>query len=391
MSDECYIHGVSTLCALGTGNQEVARSLFAADKSPLTVSSRYGERLHLGQVEVAASNKTIPPQHNSRNNRMLQRAASPLLADIEALQQRYGAHRIGVVIGSSTSGIYEGEEAALHYHDHSQGKFPAGYWLTQQEIGAPALFLSGQLGLTGPAWTISTACTSGAKALASGRRLLRAGVCDAVIAGGADSLCRLTIQGFSALGAVSKTICSPFSSHRDGINIGEGAALFILSREPSGICISGCGESSDAHHISAPDPVGKGAELAMRQALRQAGIGPEEIDYINLHGTGTTQNDAMESAAVYRVFGAEVNCSSTKSLTGHTLGTAGALEAAFCYFALEAGKLPRQLDTGPAGKDIAPLKNLFHHKQARKPVNAMSNSFAFGGNNVSLILSRRSY
>ena len=403
-SGSCYIQDVAVVCALGADNARIAEALFQGTDSPLVQDGRFQQTgaTYLGQVDLAQAEPVLKPQHNSRNNQLLQYATKPLREEITSLKHRFGAHRIGVVIGSSTSGIYEGENATIKYH--ADKKFPSDYHYQQQEIGAPALFLADRLGLKGPVWSVSTACTSGAKALSCARRLLLTGCCDAVVAGGADTLCRLTVQGFAALGAVSSSISTPFTAHRDGINIGEGAALFVLSQEPNEIRLSGCGESSDAYHISAPDPAGHGAELAMKLALQQAGLSPDEIDYINLHGTGTTQNDAMESAAVYRLFGRSVNCSSTKSMTGHTLGAAGALEAAFCYFVLHYGSLPAPSDAKPhgtcetqrhkqdasrLGSDIAPLKHLFHHRQGRKPVNVMSNSFAFGGNNTSLILSRR--
>lgn len=388
MLSDCYVQQVSTLCALGNGKEAIAQALFSSGKSPLVPNSSYQDAgaAYIGSVDLPDDQQPLALEHRSRNNYLLRQAVSTLADDIEQLKSRFGPQRIGVVLGTSTSGIWEGEAATIHYH--AQQSFPAGFHYRQQEIGAPSLFLAEHLGLTGPAWTISTACTSGAKALASARRLLKTGICDAVVAGGVDSLCRLTVRGFSALGAVSSSVSRPFSAGRDGINIGEGAAIFILSKDKSQIRISGCGETSDAHHISAPDPTGLGAEAAMRQALSQAKMQPSDIDYINLHGTGTEQNDVMESAAVYRVFGGSVNCNSTKPLTGHTLGAAGAIEAAFCCYALDANRLPLQPGEGPRGDDIAPLERLFEHKPAKQLTNAMSNSFAFGGSNMSIIMSK---
>lgn len=393
----CYVQSVSALCALGGSNGEIAAGL-ARGQSPLQPDSRYskGAAVYLGRAPLADDAEPLPLPHNSRNNRLLRAAARPLAAEVETLKARFGAHRLGVVLGTSTSGISEGEAACAQYQ--ATGAFPDGFHYQQQEIGAPALFLAEHLGLGGPAFTISTACTSGSKALASARRLLRLGACDAVIAGAADSLCRLTVQGFASLGAVSRSVCTPFAAGRDGINIGEAAVLFILSREEAAVRLSGCGETSDAYHISGPDPTGAGAEAAMRQALEQAGLTPGEVDYVSLHGTGTVQNDAMESAAVHRIFGSEVNCSFTKPLTGHTLGATGALEAAFCHFALcplplakgarlapQAGAGPR----GPRGEDIAPLERLFAPLPAASPRHALSASFAFGGSNTAILLSRQ--
>ena len=208
----------------------------------------------------------------------------------------------------------------------------------------------------GPAWTMSTACSSSAKAMASAARILRAESpmrMPAVL-----TRCAFTINGFSALESVSAARCNPFSRHRDGINLGEGAALFVLGREPGPVRLSGWGETSDAHHPSAPDPSGRGAIDAMRQALARAGIAPGDVDYLNLHGTATVQNDAMESLAVAEVFGGRVPASATKPLTGHALGAAGAIEAALCWLALvdnPRGLLPPHWWDGAADPALPPL------------------------------------
>jgi 3-oxoacyl-[acyl-carrier-protein] synthase-1 len=264
-------------------------------------------------------------------------------------------------------------------------------------MAAPATFLADWLGLSGPAYCLSTACTSSARALLSAHRLLQQGPCDAVLCGGVDSLCRLTLNGFSALEAVSAERCNPFSFNRQGINIGEGAALFLMTkelmtREQTSIALLGGGASSDAYHISAPQPQGLGAQQAMRKALAAAGVTAEQIDYLNLHGTATAHNDAMESLAVQALFPQGVPCSSTKPLTGHALGAAGALEAAFCWLSLSPynsdNLLPPHLWDGQAEDRLPHLQlvaqgtRLAHKPQRR----LMSNSFAFGGNNLSLIL-----
>lgn len=384
----CYLHQASAICALGPDIHAINARLFSDQPSPLVTTDSYsaGRPLPLGLVA------DLPLVADTRNNSLLHAALAPMRAEIEMFKQRFGAARIGVVLGSSTSGIAEGEAAIAHHGKH--GSVPEAFHYRQQEIGAPARFVAAELGLCGPAWTISTACTSGAKAIASGARLLALGVCDAVIVGGADSLCKLTVEGFLSLAAVSNQQCNPFSLNRKGINIGEAAALMILSREPSHIRLAGVGETSDAHHISAPEPEGRGAEAAMRAALASAGLVPADIGYINLHGTATEQNDRMESLAVARVFGMEgrtdIACGSTKALTGHTLGAAGALEAVFCYLALlrADGQLPRQLWDRVCDPQLAGLAQL-GARQLTQPLRyAMSNSFAFGGNNISLILER---
>lgn len=377
-----YLHQAAAICAQGGDLHAIGERIFSDQPAPLTVSDHYssGRALPLGLVN------DLPLSADTRNNSLLAATLLPLRAEVAALREKFGAHRIGVILGSSTSGIAEGEAALATYLE--TGALPEAFHYGQQELSAPALYVARELQVTGPAWTISTACTSGAKAIASGARLLHLGVCDAVIVGGADSLCRLTVEGFSALSAVSDQPCNPFSRNRRGINIGEGAALMILTREPGRIRLAGVGETSDAHHISAPEPEGRGAEAAMRAALEQAGLTPADIGYINLHGTATEQNDRMESLAVARVFGSAIACGSTKALTGHTLGAAGALEVLFCYLALlrQDGQLPRQVWDGERDPELASLTQLGATRVEEPLRYAMSNSFAFGGNNISLIL-----
>nr|MBP9678449.1 beta-ketoacyl-ACP synthase [Aeromonas sp.] len=238
-----------------------------------------------------------------------------------------------------------------------------------------------------PAYTLSTACSSSARAFISGQRMLAAGLVDAVLVGGADSLCGLTLNGFDSLESLSGTLCQPFDNGRQGINIGEGAALFLLSRQPAPLALLGVGESSDAWHISAPHPDGVGAEAAMGMALAQAGLTPEQVGYINLHGTATRLNDAMESQAVYRLFGDRVPCSSTKPLTGHVLGAAGAIEAALACLLLERALPlpPQRVMTGDPA--LAPIRLVSGTTPLATP-RILSNSFAFGGNNVSLLFGK---
>ena len=238
----------------------------------------------------------------------------------------------------------------------------------------------------GPAYGISTACSSGAKALASAARLIQAGLCDVAVAGGIDALCPLTLNGFAALESLSEKVCNPFSVNRRGINLGEGGALFVLSSKPSPIRLAGWGESADAHHISAPDPEGKGAEAAMRQALMRAACEAGDIGYVNLHGTATKLNDLMEARAISRVFGSEVPCSSTKPMTGHMLGAAGACEAAFTLMALEAGRLPAHVWDGEWDQELPPIRLVARSGEASDVRRAMSCSYAFGGNNIALVL-----
>lgn len=391
MSD--YLNALGLVCALGSGKQAVAAALFAGDCSGMRRQDGWvPERSPtLGVVSVELPPLPAQLSHcQSRNNQLLLAAAQEIEPQLRAAIERYGADRVGVVLGTSTSGIHEASDAIARHL--ASGSLPADYRYAQQELCAPAAFLADWLGTQGPAYCISTACTSSARALLSARRLLSMGVCDAVVCGGVDSLCALTLNGFSALEAVSDTPCNPFSRNRAGINIGEGAALFLLSREPGPIVFLAAAASSDAHHISAPEPQGLGAQMAMRAALAQAGLQPGDIDYLNLHGTATQHNDAMESLATHALFTAGVPASSTKPLVGHTLGAAGALEAAFCWLALSEFNpdrlLPPHLWDGVADPQlptldlVAPGRRL--DKAGRRYL--MSNSFAFGGSNLSLIL-----
>jgi len=236
-------------------------------------------------------------------------------------------------------------------------------------------------------------CSSGAKSLATARRLIRAGICDAVIAGGVDTICHLTVQGFSSLQAVSDSVCNPFSKNRNGINIGEGAALFLVTAEKKGVELAGVGEGSDAHHISAPDPTGNGAIRCMTEALNDASVKPDEVAYVNLHGTATALNDQMESLAMNQVFGPNTLCSSTKPSTGHTLGAAGAVEAAICCLMLdnsdETPLLPVQVWDGEQDPSLPVINLVSPDVILENPISyILSNSFAFGGNNISLLLGR---
>jgi 3-oxoacyl-[acyl-carrier-protein] synthase-1 len=244
--------------------------------------------------------------------------------------------------------------------------------------------------VSGPAYAISTACSSGAKALAAAARLLKAGIADAVVAGGVDALSGFTIAGFSALESVSAARCNPLSLHRQGINIGEGAGLFLVGRESGPVRLAGWGESSDAHHMSAPEPGGRGALDAMRQALARAQLQPQAIEYVNLHGTATPQNDAMESLAVAQLLGTDVPVSSTKPLTGHTLAAAGAVEAAVCWHTLvdnPGGRLPPHWWDGARDPALAPVRVAAPGETlGRAPRHVLSNSFAFGGSNACLVL-----
>lgn len=384
----CYLNAMAMVSAMGD-NRQAASDQLSTGAARLTLTDQYspGRPIPLGIYSGALPSVSLQAPHwHSRNNRMALAALSQIEDAVDDAIGRFGRQRIGVVIGTSTSGI--GDSEAYLKQRAATGEMPQGYDYRLQEMGATAAFIAAQLNLAGPVYGISTACSSGAKALASARRLLRAGVCDAVIAGGVDTLCHLTVQGFSALEAVSDAPCNPFSVNRQGINIGEGAGLFLVTRERGPVELAGVGESSDAHHISAPDPSGAGAIRCMQAALTDADLSPDAIGYVNLHGTATTLNDQMEARAVAEVFGSTVPCSSTKPLTGHTLGAAGALEAAICWLALNDGFLPRHVWDAQPDPELPVLKLTAGQRDVQNLGYALSNSFAFGGNNISLILRR---
>jgi 3-oxoacyl-[acyl-carrier-protein] synthase-1 len=382
-----FIQALGIVSPLGHGLEATRRALFAGDASGMKVESGWLPNASACVGRVMAELPPLPApleEWDCRNNRLLAAAAAQIRPAIDAALARHGAKRVALVIGTSTSGIASGEDAmAAKIRD---GVFPPAFSYKQQEIGATAPLGARLLGVRGPAYTVSTACTSGAKALLAARRLLDLGLADAAIAGGVDTLCRLTVGGFASLESTSPQRCNPLSRNRNGINIGEGAALFLLGREEAAVRLAGGGESSDAHHLSAPDPQGAGAETAMRAALADAGAKPGDIGYVNLHATATRKNDEMESRVMARVFPAGTPVSGTKPLTGHALGAAGALEAAFCWLALTDGLLPPHVWDGEADPELPALRVAAKGERLASRM-VMSNSFAFGGSNASLILS----
>jgi 3-oxoacyl-[acyl-carrier-protein] synthase I len=390
-----YLNALGIVNPLGRGKRQVASNLFAASRAGLVERHDLipDRRVRVG---VVAGSLPAIPEHFSyldcRNNRLALAALSEIETAIIAAIGRYGPDRIAVVMGTSTSGIADGEKALSARL--AEGRWPAHFRYSRQELGNLALFIAEYLGLCGPAYIIATACSSSAKVFASAQRLIESGLCDAAVVGGVDTLCRLTLNGFNSLDSIAADYCNPFSRNRDGINVGEGAAIFLMSREPACIALLGVGESSDAHHVSAPDPEGKGAMRAMRLALAAAHLPSSAIDYINLHGTATLLNDAMEARAIAGLFGTEVPCSSTKAMTGHMLGAASAGEAAFLWLALNpefsAGELPPHLWDGVPDPEIPPLNlvepSTFLADRERSAM--LSNSFAFGGSNVAIVLGR---
>ena len=388
-----YLNDLGLLSAVGNNREEILQRIRSGDRSGLVLTEAFSSRpVYLG--EVRASLPVIETQYSvydCKNNQLLLAALSQIQGTVDKMIKRFGANRVGVVIGTSTSGV-RNTEMALESVARCDVK-PEKFHYKQQQLAGGADFLAHRLGLKGPAYAISTACSSSGKAFASARRLISLGLCDAVIVGGADSLCRFTVHGFDALESVSDGLCKPFGKHRDGINLSEAAALFVLSKEPGPVELQGIGASSDAYHFSAPDPEGGAVITAMETALAEAKKIPEDIDYVNMHGTATPLNDAMESKAVQHVFGSAVAVSSTKGMTGHALGAAAALELGLCWLLLtendEQGYLMPNINDDELDESLPKLNYIQQGQKLGRRINScQSNSFAFGGNNISIVVAR---
>jgi len=325
-----------------------------------------------------------------RNNRLAELALQQdgFLESVQAAACRWGRRRVGVFIGTSTSGILQ-TELAYRARDPDSGVLPPGFeYATTHNTFSVADYVRQRCRLEGPAVAVSSACASSAKVFGSARRMIEAGLIDAALVGGTDSLCLTTLYGFHSLQLSSTAPCRPFDVARDGISIGEAAAFAVLERLPDdlqggSVLLLGVGESSDAYHMSAPHPEGQGAKRAMHAALTAASLEPSDVDYINLHGTGTPSNDRAESQAITSIFGPTTPCSSTKGATGHTLGAAGALEAMICALSIKNGLMPGGVHT----TRIDPTLTAHYIRENRRAAirRVLSNSFGFGGTNCSLI------
>ena len=400
----CYLNAMSICCAVGDSKKTISNILFSETETMesmkrfLCYDEKFlqgSEGCYLGQITSRLPK--IPNGYElfaSRNNRIILSLYLQISDEINTAISKYGADRIAVILGTSTSGIAEGETAFFYFKD--TGKFPKDYNFPVQEISNGSEFLAEFLGLSNMAVTISTACSSSNKTFSHAAEMIASGICDAAIVGGVDSLCKMTVNGFNALSALSPKLCNPFSDNRRGISIGEGGALFLMTLEPSLIEMVGVGESSDGTSMTAPDPTGTGAEKALRSILQEANITSSDICYINLHGTATFQNDRIESKVISNIFGNNTLCSSTKPLTGHALGASGAIEAGFCWLMLSKKynsnqKVLPQLWDGELGKDITSINfvTIGDYLPSDSSVSyVISNSFAFGGSNTSLLLKR---
>jgi 3-oxoacyl-[acyl-carrier-protein] synthase-1 len=377
--------------ALGAGNAATLAALQAQSSGLAPV--RF-ENLPLptwtGEVEGvdAVALPADLSDFDCRNNRLawLGLQQDGLRDAVAAARARWGGRRVGVFLGTSTSGLLQTEHA--YRHRGADGALPADFrYGPTQNTFSVADFAARALGLDGPAWVVSTACSSSAKVFGNAARLIEAGLIDAALVGGVDSLCLTTLYGFNSLELLSTQICRPWDAARDGLSIGEAAAFALLERDattpPQGWML-GLGESNDGYHMSTPHPEGAGAIAAMRAALADAGLAPSDIDYINLHGTATPSNDAAEDAAVGTVFGTATPCSSTKGATGHTLGAAGGVEAAIALLAMRHGLMPGGLNVQQ--RDPALHLDYLVANRVSPVRRVLSNSFGFGGSNASLVL-----
>ena len=385
-----YINVLTSVSSLGTNELTIVDSLSHTDRCYLTyrddlLNEHKGS--YFGQIKAKLPRLDEYPEHKSRNSAVLAFLADSIKDSINELKQKYSKDRIAIILGTSTSGLDETENELKKFMQ--TGVPSRDFYYKSQEFGDPSMFLADYLDIDGPAYTISTACSSSARALICGKRMLESGLVDAVIAGGADTLCKVPINGFNSMGVLSHERCLPFNKNRAGINIGEGGGLMILSKEKASLELLGVGESSDAYHVSSPEPSGAGAISAMKMALDDASLTTDDIGYVNLHGTATKLNDAMESKAMASLFKGKVPCSSTKYMTGHTLGAAGIVEAAIlCYLLKHDLDLPVQDFSHDEIDDTLDECGLIKEKIKAKKKVMMSNSFAFGGNNASIIIAK---
>lgn len=385
----------SIVTSLGAGSDATLAAL-RAGRSGLTARKFDGVvDTWVGEVEGLDSASLVPDSsaYACRNNRIAAFAlAQDGFADAVAIaRETYGPARIGVFLGTSTSGIQESESAYLR-RDPVTGALPADFHYAEtHNTFSVGRFVADALRLAGPALVVSAACATTAKAFGNAARMIAAGICDAAIVGGADSLCATTIYGFRSLGLTSQEPCRPFDAARNGISLGEAAGFALLEKpgprtDANSVLLLGIGESSDAYHMSTPDPEGRGARLAMERALAAAGLMETDIDYVNLHGTATLVGDAAEDRAMIDLFGAMTPCSSTKGHTGHTLGAAGIVEAIISTLAIQNGFMPGS----PHTRRVDPeLRSNYLLESCPAPLkHVLSNSFGFGGSNCSLILGR---
>ena len=389
------IRAYTTSNAAGIGKAATAAALRDARSGLIPNDLEWAPlQCWIGRVK-AAEDVALPAAlaaYDCRNNRLALLALEQdgFVSAVAEAKRRHGSGRVGVFLGTSTSGILS-TEIAYQRRDPYTGSLPADFcYDTMHNLDATTEFVRIVLGLTGPAMTISTACSSSAKVFCLAERFVRTGLIDAAVVGGVDSLCLTTLFGFNSLQLVAPDVCRPFDAARRGLSIGEAGGFALLEKDEGAsrgpLRLLGYGETSDAHHMSTPHPQGDGARRAMLEALGRAQLRAQEIDYINLHGTATPANDRTEAQAVHGIFGATTPCSSTKGFTGHTLGAAGMTEAAIALLSLEQDFTPGS----PTTRDVDPETQcrIVLRGQAGPLSRVMSNSFGFGGSNCVLVFGK---
>lgn len=393
-----FISKPGIMCSAGNSIEELWQSVLKGNQSGIKkVKTATDEDFFAARIDDKYL-KQSTARYDMRIMKIEEAALNQIADDINLVKNKFGAERVAVCIGSCDNGTEF--SVAGHKKYFADGNFPKEYSLEIQGADYVATFISEKFGLKGPSNTFSTACSSSASAIIKGAEMLMADMADAVIVGGIDIASDTVLIGFNSLEAVSSEITNPFSKNRHGITLGEAGVFFILTKEPiyadnknkgDNPQLLGWGESADAYHMTSPDPTGKGAEKAMRRALESAGIKITDVDYINMHGTGTKFNDSMEAKAINAVFGDyKVPVSTTKPITGHTLGAAGALEAAICYSSINNVELPQQIWDKEQDPEM-PVLNIVNkdYKSDKKTKICLSNSFAFGGANACLVIGVR--
>lgn len=387
-----YISKPGVMCCAGSSVEELWASVTSGNQIGIKkVKTATNEEFYAARVDDSKL-KPSSARYDMRIMRLEEAALNQIAGDVETVKAKYGADRIAVCIGSCDNGTEF--SVAGHRKYLAEGAFPENYSLEIQGADYVATFISEKFGLTGPCTTFSTACSSSASATIKAAELLAADLADAVVVGGIDIASDTVLIGFSALEAVSSDITNPFSKNRHGITLGEAGVFYLLTKEQIGekpVQLLGWGESADAYHMTSPDPSGAGAEKAIRRALERAEINPSEVDYVNMHGTGTKFNDSMEAKAIDAVFGDyKVPVSTTKAVTGHTLGAAAALELAVCYSAVNNVALPQQVWDKEQDPELPVLNIVDKNTKVEKTTKiCLSNSFAFGGANASLVIGVR--
>jgi 3-oxoacyl-[acyl-carrier-protein] synthase I len=384
------ITGAAIANCLGTDNRIVLDRAFAGTAAFAPANAYY-------DVPFVTVLGVMPVLDSEGLACVMTRVAQIAFASVKQLQpaahasvERWGARRVAYVFASSTGGLEETERAIA---PHPSLPMTAEYSYANHGVDATTPAIMQYLGIEGVYLAISTACSSGLKALASAIRLIDRGLADAVVVGSADSLCRTTVFGFHSLGLTAPTATQPFSQHRAGLTLGEGSAYVVIERDGEAsrrgalASLGGTGAASDAFHHTSPHPEGLGGQVCMREALDRAKLSPNEISYVSAHGTGTPQNDATEAFAVNRVFERPIPLTATKSLTGHTLGTAGLTSVVLAIESLRRQEIPPTLRVTT---DEALHVHVVDALTPARVEHVIVNAFGFGGSNASAVISRRS-